>query len=229
MPQGIICVNPISAFKDYFDLTIDPALINLGKLKEALLLPDRYTVERVHKPIYGPYRDSAEIIVSCLDIPEIAAGEALPTVTPCYLNENSEDFKTRTISLSDILINGVSAIKEEDKACKVNMGIKELAEESDDCAGSEALEVLQDPRDTQFAGFAKLLWDELEAAIRRDFNGGIPEGKTWRGKCIPAWQKIITRRFYDFAGHVMGIPQSASALEELVSFVPDLTEWPGNP
>lgn len=283
MSQGIICITDLAAFKDTFDLTIDPALIDLGKLKEALLLPDRYIIERVHKPLYL-YRDSAEIIVSSPDIPEWQ-GETLPTVTPCHCYEHiSEDGKTRTVSLSDILINGVSAIKEEDKKRKKVVVIKEvkdvsaIAHEKDETLrlaialdarlkslrnldSSEADAVLsevqgivqwwvsddgllggnlssdkrstdntkdKDPREEQFKGFAKLLWKDLEQAIRQDFNGHIPEGKTWRNKCIPAWQKIIARRLYDFLKHAfyeLDIWRSGS-LDVAVQSIPDLNKWP---
>lgn len=57
-------------------------------------------------------------------------------------------------------------------------------------------------RDTQFQGFAKALWDELEQAIRQD-PGFIPEGKTGRDRYIPEWEGIIARRAYDLAIHVL--------------------------
>src|SRR5882762_5052019 len=116
MPQGIIQVSPVG-LEDLIDLTIDPALIDLGELKEVLLLPDRYTVEQV-KPDKFHYQDGhgyVEVIVSSPDIPEVPDGEALPIVTPCYLSEPSEDFKTRTVSLDDIMVSATSALKEEDK------------------------------------------------------------------------------------------------------------------
>jgi hypothetical protein len=130
MPQGIICISPITAFKDTFDLTIDPTLIDLEKLKGALLLPNRYIIERVNKP--ARYRDSAEIIVSSPDIPE-SQGE-MPNVSPCYLSTtDSESPKTYTVSLQDILINGVSAIREEDKQKKRIIEVKEVKEALMNC------------------------------------------------------------------------------------------------
>lgn len=76
-------------------------------------------------------------------------------------------------------------------------------------------------RDTQFAGFAKTLWDELEQAIRQDFRGCIPEGKTRRAIYIPLWQKLIARRAYDLACHIV---ENVSAYN--VSSIPDMTELP---
>jgi len=126
MAQGIIQVSPIG-LEDRIDLTIDPALIDLDKLKETLLLPDRYAVEQVRRGgHYFKGHGYIEVIVSSPDIPEV---ETLPSVTPIYTSESSKDFKTRTVFLSDILVNGVSAIKEEDKERKATIEIKEIKEE----------------------------------------------------------------------------------------------------
>lgn len=85
------------------------------------------------------------------------------------------------------------------------------------------------PRDKQFKNSAKQLWDELETAMRQDFNGHIPEGKTWRKKCIPAWQKIIARHDYELAKHTIEHldPKDLDVLglEETVQRIPDLTAW----
>ena len=93
-------------------------------------------------------------------------------------------------------------------------------------------------RDTQFQGFAKALWDELEQAIRQD-PGFIPEGKTGREKYIPVWQKIIARRAYDFACHLIKNgdpidldtsgeygPVADEEAQRRVNNLPDLTELP---
>jgi hypothetical protein len=215
MPQGIICISPITAFKDTFDLTIDPALIDLGKLKEALLLPDRYTVERVNKPIYGPYRDCAEIIVSSPDIPE-SQGESLPTVTPCYLSTTSSEApKTYIISLQGILINGVSAIREEDKEHKRIRGFKEVKDLS-----------ARSARDTQFRGFAKALVTEITDEVRviiSPLNTDISD----------KLEKLIARRAYELAKHVIDNLR-ANYMEDwktkqIMPKIPDLTKWPRNP
>jgi hypothetical protein len=128
--QGIIRIEPVLV-KDYIDLTADPALIDLGKLKEVLLLPERYIVEQVRR--YMPYnldKPIIEIIVSSPDIPEVAEGESLPIVLPWYTYETSEDRKTKDVSLADIMINGVSTIKEGDKQRKVIVEIKEVIDNS---------------------------------------------------------------------------------------------------
>lgn len=129
-PQGIIRIEPV-VVKEYIDLTADPALIDLNKLKESLLLPERYVVEQVRR--YMPYNldnPLIEIIVSSPDIPEVPQGEALPIVWFWYGYETSEDRKTKTVFLSDIRINGVSAIKEGDKQRKMTVEIKEVIDNS---------------------------------------------------------------------------------------------------
>jgi len=206
MPQGVIEISHPDAFKDHFDLTIDPALIDLDKLKERLLLPERYTVEQVRrsKPVYGIQRDCVEILVSSPDIPE-AQGE-MPNVTPCYFSvTSSDDPKTYTVSLQDILINSVSAIREEDKERKV------IIEYND------AIEVKEDARNTQFAGFAKLVMGELLTYFG-DFED---------------MEKIIAERAYDLVEHSVRYHLCGDkyyrSLEEKVKAIPDLTEWPSNP
>lgn len=80
----------------------------------------------------------------------------------------------------------------------------------------------KDPRDTQFKGVAKLTVEEIINEVPATI---YPLEIDISDKL----EKLLARRFYDFAVYVMGIPQSASAIEEMVSFVPDLTEWPSNP
>src|SRR5580765_5672815 len=130
MAKGIICITPI-AIKEDIDLTVDPSLVDLDKLKEVLLLPERYVVEEVkhgHLQLRNVYHDYVEITVSSPDIPEVSEDEALPDVMPCYLCENSEDRKTSTISLEDIKVNNISVIKEDDKKLKRAIKIKEYKE-----------------------------------------------------------------------------------------------------
>ena len=85
---------------------------------------------------------------------------------------------------------------------------------------------MSDPRDTQFAGFAKSLFHELYETdgvyyeITNDF---------WKEE----WQEIIARRAYDLACHVLeqvplliqNVPNTLT-VEEVVRYVPDMTKWP---
>lgn len=57
-------------------------------------------------------------------------------------------------------------------------------------------------RDTQFAEWASLLWDELEAFIRQD-PGFIPEGESRRVKFLSMIQRLISRRVYDLAQFIV--------------------------
>jgi hypothetical protein len=83
-------------------------------------------------------------------------------------------------------------------------------------------------RDTQFQGFAKLLWDELVSAngggyidVNTDFDDGI-DPTNYRG--------IITRRAYDLAFHAaLRIDEKdcdVLGFEKAVRNIPDITEWP---
>ncbi len=82
-----------------------------------------------------------------------------------------------------------------------------------------------DPRDTQFAGFAKLLWDELPIEPEDDELSAAYDA--WSDAC----EQIIARRAYDFAYHVV---RKVIAMECTAEFVirselhevPDLTTWP---
>lgn len=90
-------------------------------------------------------------------------------------------------------------------------------------------------RDTQFQGFAKALWDELEQAIRQD-PGFIPEGKSGRDQYIPVWQEIIARRAYDLVEHTVGYSleylhecgreMPGGMKKRIVPSIPDMTELP---
>lgn len=73
-------------------------------------------------------------------------------------------------------------------------------------------------RDTQFAGFAKLLFDELP---------DVPDGSDvdeWSTAC----EQVIARRAYDLVGHVLGTEKVQwRALEEIrMSDISDMTELP---
>lgn len=208
MAQGIIQVSP-SAVEDFIDLTIDPALINLSKLKEVLLLPDRYTVEQVRHREFCILNGYVEVIVSSPDIPEIEESAKLPYVSPCYCYEHiSEDGKTRTFFLSDILIDGVSVIRGEDKERKATMEIKEVKDAH------------VNARDTQFQGFAKLLMRDLDAVNTTTYAS--------LDKAKEAYELVIARRLYDFAKHAfyeLDIYRSGS-LDRAVQCIPDLNKWP---
>jgi hypothetical protein len=75
-------------------------------------------------------------------------------------------------------------------------------------------------RDTQFAGFARALVGDL-----------FKEGSTWleREQC----EQIIAQRAYDLVAHtlnmvphLMQVAENAQAVEEVIVFIPDLTELP---
>jgi hypothetical protein len=74
-------------------------------------------------------------------------------------------------------------------------------------------------RDEQFQGFAKALWQDIAFThgdnVQRDVAYNI--------KVI---EELIARRAYDFACHIMGNPQAAASIEEMVSIVPDMAELP---
>lgn len=85
------------------------------------------------------------------------------------------------------------------------------------------------PRDIQFQGFAKALWDALVKAngygymdVNEHYDDGI-DPTDYRG--------IIARRAYDFAYHVVEhtnpeICGEYDATESKMAFVPDMTELP---
>lgn len=196
MAQGIIQVSP-SAVQDFIDLTVDLALIDLGKLKDVLLLPERYTVEQVRHNEFSILNGYVEVVVSCSDIPEVTQGETLPSVTPWFSCEFNEDYKTRTIFLSDIKIDGVSAIQEDDKDRKVTMEIKEVRDAH------------ADARDTQFQGFAKLLMDGL-----LPYFGDFED-----------MERIIAQHAYGLVEHTLK-HAPLTEYEAKAEDVPDFTEWP---
>jgi hypothetical protein len=105
-----------------------------------------------------------------------------------------------------------------DHAIKINGVVYNAAKENDRQNA---------PRDTQFAGFAELL-------VRR-FDGLSVRYKDW-----PDWRELdaqmklaIARGAYDLVKHVYKqVPQLIGALpltqdlNEIISYVEDLTEWP---
>ena len=77
-------------------------------------------------------------------------------------------------------------------------------------------------RDTQFAGFAKLLWDDLINAnglgyidVSTDFDDGI--GPT-------NYQLIIAQRAHDLSMHILKQTMGFSSIS--LSSDTDMTEWP---
>ncbi len=73
----------------------------------------------------------------------------------------------------------------------------------------------QNPRDTHFVGFAKLLADELKV------TGGYP---------ISEVKQLIARRAYDLVAHtllnVSHYSMDALSSEEQIQEIPDMTELP---
>ena len=82
-------------------------------------------------------------------------------------------------------------------------------------------------RDTHFAGFAKLLWDEL---LHVHEFGYIEVSDDEEEENVQ-YQEIIARRAYDlarhFVWHAMGGTENAITI--IVADVPDMTEWPVEP
>lgn len=72
-------------------------------------------------------------------------------------------------------------------------------------------------RDTQFAGFAKLLFDELYVSDDIWFDA-THEG--WKEH----WQTIIAQRTYDFAAHTA--THTILTAHGDMRKIPDMTEWP---
>src|SRR2546429_703841 len=90
------------------------------------------------------------------------------------------------------------------------------------------------PRDTQFSGFAKLLFDELSerglvAIVNKIFNGPPDLLMQAQEEVNQLTQKIIAQRAYDLVAHVLFDHEDLKwqALEDIsVEEITDLTEWP---
>lgn len=80
---------------------------------------------------------------------------------------------------------------------------------------------MSNPRDTQFAGFAALLANDIQNASDV-FIDTIDD--LWLEK----WERVIARRAYDFAKHVLGEVSydGAPYLDSHVQNISDLTQWP---
>lgn len=78
------------------------------------------------------------------------------------------------------------------------------------------------PRDTQFAGFAKALYQEIED-MTCSFSVLPSADEMKRLEC-----EIYARRAYDLVAHVLSNEKLQwRPLEDIsVSDIPDLTEWP---
>lgn len=84
----------------------------------------------------------------------------------------------------------------------------------------------ENPRDTQFKGFASLILGEMLQASKT-YSGLIDsESSTWQ----EAMQQIIARRAYDLIEHTIcsenPIAHQCMSEDEIVASIPDLTEWP---
>lgn len=94
---------------------------------------------------------------------------------------------------------------------------------------------MNDPRDTQFTGFAQLLWQDLLDANGMGYintKEGDDPSVGW-GPAYPAYPgylTIIARRAYDLVLHTIDSmnPIAPQCLDndEIVHATPDLTEWP---
>lgn len=84
--------------------------------------------------------------------------------------------------------------------------------------------------ETQFAGFAALLYEELANAAPVYLDGVIRRGQLSRAQC----EQIIARRAYDLAYHTLSHTtqgmaadcESISQIAETVASIPDMTTWP---
>jgi hypothetical protein len=91
-------------------------------------------------------------------------------------------------------------------------------------------------RDTQFAGFAKLLLKELLDDILDDYGFiGGRENYADLNHDLSICEGIIARRAYDLACHAVGHVSEWNAAEmevgfktaqDIVSDIPDMIEWP---
>jgi hypothetical protein len=82
---------------------------------------------------------------------------------------------------------------------------------------------MSNPRDTQFAGFAKLLAEELPEPPIDDSVLGIVHAE-WREQV----ELIIAQKTYDLVGHAFRETQvwHNDGIDCAVQSIPDMTEWP---
>jgi hypothetical protein len=81
-------------------------------------------------------------------------------------------------------------------------------------------------RDTHFAGFAKLLWEEIGNCLD-ERHVYLDTVMNW-DETEAALQVVIAQGAYDLACQVVGetMGGSESTIENFVAGVPDMTEWP---
>ncbi len=85
-------------------------------------------------------------------------------------------------------------------------------------------------RDTHFAGFAKLLWDEL---VRANSHGYIDVNIDDDPIDPTDYLTLIARRAYDLAIYLYEfVPQLKAmypdvlTVQDVIKYIPDLTSWP---
>lgn len=100
----------------------------------------------------------------------------------------------------------------------------------------------EDPREKQFIGFARLLFDDLRqlgltALVDiNNMSGNLDRTIELQVEMDALAKKIIARRAYDLMSHVLwhSTPASGSTIkkyrgltiEEIANTIPDLKEWP---
>lgn len=90
------------------------------------------------------------------------------------------------------------------------------------------------PRDTQFAGFAALLFKEMDAEIERErqrVKNTLRYDKQEEQEFFNRLRVMMTRHAYDLVSHALCTLnpiafQSSKDEDEIVVQVPDLTAWP---
>lgn len=82
----------------------------------------------------------------------------------------------------------------------------------------------KDPRDTQFAGFARLLYDELARNVLATSYTSWSDFEAFKQE----QSQIIARRAYDLVNHVLSNEKLQWYPIEEISMrdIPDLKEWP---
>jgi hypothetical protein len=75
-------------------------------------------------------------------------------------------------------------------------------------------------RDTQFAGFAALVVEDLR------LHGGFPMRPVNRSEVRPLIERIIARRAYDLVIHTLSHECDNNIEHCPIEEIPDLTRWP---
>lgn len=82
-------------------------------------------------------------------------------------------------------------------------------------------------RDTQFAGFAKLLWEEMQD---RSADNEFEDKRRVGPEYTAYMQLVIAQRAYDLVMHAIARIDPADldrlSTAETVARIPDLTAWP---